>query len=73
MTTNDTESFNLAPFSYFAPLYSDPALLVVLYRKQDDTTSQRSKYTNTEKECGFAFPVGDLNTLQVKLTRAALI
>jgi len=61
MTKNDNESFNLAPFSYFAPLSSDPALLVISIGNKTETTAKDTKYNLIrEKECVLHIPSGDL-------------
>lgn len=61
MTKNENESFNLAPFSYFAALSSDPALLVVSIGDKADSTAKDTKHNLIrEKECVLHIPSGDL-------------
>lgn len=61
LTKNENASVNIAPFSYFAPLSSDPALLVVSIGNK---TSEEQKDTKQnllrEKECVLHIPSGDL-------------
>lgn len=61
MTKNENESFNLAPFSYFAPISSDPALLMVSIGNKTTDTAKDTKYNLLrEKECVLHIPSGDL-------------
>lgn len=61
MTKNENDSFNLAPFSYFAALSSDPALLVVsIGNKTDDLAKDTKQNLMREKECVLHIPSGDL-------------
>jgi flavin reductase (DIM6/NTAB) family NADH-FMN oxidoreductase RutF len=61
MTRNENDSFNLAPFSYFAALSSDPALLVVsIGNKTDDIAKDTKQNLIREKECVLHIPSGDL-------------
>lgn len=61
MTKNENDSFNLAPFSYFAALSSDPALLVVsIGDKTDDIAKDTKQNLLREKECVLHIPSGDL-------------
>lgn len=57
MTKNLAGSYNLAPFSYFAALSSDPALLVVSIGNKDETTAKDTKLNLLrEKECVLHIP-----------------
>ncbi|MGO2232465.1 flavin reductase family protein [Marinomonas sp. UCMA 3892] len=61
MTKNENESFNLAPFSYFAPISSDPALLMVSIGNKTTGIAKDTKYNLLrEKECVLHIPSGDL-------------
>ena len=61
MTKNENESFNLAPFSYFAPISSDPALLMVSIGNKATGIAKDTKYNLLrEKECVLHIPSGDL-------------
>ncbi|MGO2512781.1 flavin reductase family protein [Marinomonas polaris] len=61
MTKNENESFNLAPFSYFAPISSDPALLMVSIGNKTTDIAKDTKYNLLrEKECVLHIPSGDL-------------
>ncbi|NVK74509.1 MAG: flavin reductase family protein [Oceanospirillaceae bacterium] len=61
LTKNENESFNLAPFSYFAPISSDPALLMVsIGNKSEDITKDTKHNLIREKECVLHIPGGDL-------------
>lgn len=61
MTKNENESFNLAPFSYFAPISSDPALLMVsIGNKTTDVAKDTKHNLVREKECVLHIPSGDL-------------
>ncbi|QUX96419.1 flavin reductase family protein [Marinomonas sp. CT5] len=61
LTKNENESFNLAPFSYFAPISSDPALLMVsIGNKSEDITKDTKYNLIREKECVLHIPGGDL-------------
>jgi len=61
LTQNVTESYNLAPFSYFAALSADPALLVVsIGSKPDSESKDTKKNLLREKECVLHIPSGDL-------------
>jgi len=61
MTKNENDSFNLAPFSYFAALSSDPALLVVSIGNKTDGIGKDTKQNlMREKECVLHIPSGDL-------------
>ncbi|UTW00824.1 flavin reductase family protein [Marinomonas rhizomae] len=61
MTKNENESFNLAPFSYFAPISSDPALLMVsIGNKTTDVAKDTKHNLVREKECVLHVPNGDL-------------
>lgn len=57
LTANQEESFNLAPFSYFAALSSEPALLVVsIGNKEKDINKDTKKNLLREKECVLHIP-----------------
>lgn len=61
MTKNENDSFNLAPFSYFAALSSDPALLVVsIGNKTDELAKDTKQNLIREKECVLHIPSGNL-------------
>jgi flavin reductase (DIM6/NTAB) family NADH-FMN oxidoreductase RutF len=61
MTKNENESFNLAPFSYFAPISSDPALLMVSIGNKTTDVAKDTKYNLLrEKECVLHIPSGGL-------------
>jgi flavin reductase (DIM6/NTAB) family NADH-FMN oxidoreductase RutF len=61
MTRNENDSFNLAPFSYFAPVSSDPALLMVSIGNKSAEVSKDTKYNlQREKECVLHIPSGDV-------------
>ncbi|WCN14284.1 flavin reductase family protein [Marinomonas mediterranea] len=57
LTENEDGSFNLAPFSYFAALNSDPALVVVsIGNKSSDTPKDTKKNLLRTKECVLHIP-----------------
>ncbi|MEO9655048.1 flavin reductase family protein [Marinomonas sp.] len=57
MTKNLAGSYNLAPFSYFAALSSDPALLVVSIGNKDQDTAKDTKLNLLrDKECVLHIP-----------------
>lgn len=61
LTKNTNATYNLAPFSYFAPLSSDPALLVVSIGNKDQTTKKDTKENLLrEEECVVHIASGDL-------------
>ena len=61
LTRNNNESYNLAPFSYFAALSADPALLVVSIGNKSDSEKKDTKSNLLrEKECVLHIPSGDL-------------
>ncbi len=61
LTRNNNESYNLAPFSYFAALSADPALLVVsIGNKSNSETKDTKNNLLREKECVLHIPSGDL-------------
>ena len=61
LTRNENQTYNLAPFSYFAALSSDPALLVVsIGNKTDDIAKDTKQNLLREKECVLHIPSGDL-------------
>ncbi|MBJ7539937.1 flavin reductase family protein [Marinomonas transparens] len=61
MTKNTNDTYNLAPFSYFAALSSDPALLVVsIVSKPEQVIKDTKKNLLSEKECVLHIPSGDL-------------
>lgn len=61
MTKNDNATFNLAPFSYFTSLSSDPALLIVsIGNKDPDTMKDTKRNLLREKECVLHIASGDL-------------
>lgn len=61
MTKNEDSSFNLAPFSYFTSLSSDPALLVVsIGNKNPETLKDTKRNLLREKECVLHIPSGEL-------------
>ncbi|MCV2402447.1 flavin reductase family protein [Marinomonas sp. C2222] len=61
LTKNSNATFNLAPFSYFAPLSSDPALLVVsIGNKDQDTKKDTKENLLREEECVVHIPSGEL-------------
>ncbi|NLQ16036.1 flavin reductase family protein [Marinomonas sp. M1K-6] len=61
MTKNENASYNLAPFSYFAPISSDPALLMVSIGNKANDVAKDTKYNlQREKECVLHIPSGDL-------------
>lgn len=61
LTKNDNATFNLAPFSYFAPLSSDPALFVVsVGNKTHEIAKDTKQNLLREKECVLHIPSGDL-------------
>lgn len=54
---DEKESYNLAPFSYFAPLGSDPALLVVsIGNKSVNTMKDTKRNLLQSKECVLHIP-----------------
>ncbi|OUR64015.1 flavin reductase [Marinomonas sp. 42_23_T18] len=61
LTANQEETFNLAPFSYFAALSSEPALLVVSIGNKNKNLNKDTK-TNLlrEKECILHIPSREL-------------
>jgi len=67
LTANEEDSFNLAPFSYFAALSSEPALLVVSIGNKEKNLNKNTK-TNLlrDKECILHIPsvqnAEDVNT-----------
>lgn len=57
LTANEEATFNLAPFSYFAALGSDPALLVVsIGNKEKSLAKDTKKNLVREKECIIHIP-----------------
>ncbi|MDB4837355.1 flavin reductase family protein [Marinomonas sp.] len=61
LTKNTNSTFNLAPFSYFAPLSSGPALLVVSIGNKDQDTKKDTKVNLIrEEECVVHIPSGEL-------------
>ena len=61
MTKNENESFNLAPFSYFAPISSDPALVMVSIGNKSPELAKDTKHNLIrEKECVLHIPSGEL-------------
>lgn len=57
LTKNENESFNLAPFSYFAPVSSDPALVMVsIGNKSADQAKDTKHNLLREKECVLHIP-----------------
>lgn len=61
LTKNENTKLNLAPFSYFAALSSDPALLVVsIGNKTDDIAKDTKQNLLREKECVLHIPSGEL-------------
>ncbi|GAB3484504.1 flavin reductase family protein [Marinomonas epiphytica] len=61
LTQNEQDSFNLAPFSYFAALSSDPALLVVAIGNKSDQQAKDTKYNLlNKKECVLHIPSSQL-------------
>ncbi|MEP0071455.1 MAG: flavin reductase family protein [Marinomonas sp.] len=61
LTKNENTKLNLAPFSYFAALSSDPALLVVsIGNKADDIAKDTKQNLLREKECVLHIPSGEL-------------
>ncbi|QUX92464.1 flavin reductase family protein [Marinomonas sp. A3A] len=61
MTKNENETFNLAPFSYFAPISSDPALLMVSIGNKTTDVAKDTKFNLLrEKECVLHIPSGAL-------------
>jgi flavin reductase (DIM6/NTAB) family NADH-FMN oxidoreductase RutF len=61
MTKNENTSFNLAPFSYFAPLSSDPALLAVSIGDKANGIAKDTKHNILrDKECVLHIPSGEL-------------
>ncbi|MBR7888963.1 flavin reductase family protein [Marinomonas sp. A79] len=61
LTKNENASFNLAPFSYFAPLSPDPALLAVsIGNKATDVPKDTKRNLIREQECVLHIPSGEL-------------
>ena len=49
ITTQDGDTVNLAPFSYFAPLSSEPPLVVVSIAKKEDSGEPKDTFANILK------------------------
>lgn len=61
LTENNQGNFNLAPFSYFAALSSDPALLVVSIGNKSDQQAKDTKFNLlNKKECVLHIPSSTL-------------
>ncbi|BFM48936.1 flavin reductase family protein [Marinomonas sp. THO17] len=61
MSKNDNGTFNLAPFSYFTSLSSDPALLIVsIGNKNPEKMKDTKRNLLREKECVLHIADGDL-------------
>lgn len=57
LTKNEDASYNLAPFSYFAPVSSDPAILMVSIGNKSASVAKDTKYNLfREKECVLHIP-----------------
>ncbi|MGO2355663.1 MAG: flavin reductase family protein [Marinomonas foliarum] len=57
LTKNESASYNLAPFSYFAPVSSDPAILMVSIGNKSASVAKDTKYNLLrEKECVLHIP-----------------
>lgn len=57
LTQNENHTFNLAPFSYFAALSSDPALMVVSIGNKTNLVSKDTKQNLVrERECVLHIP-----------------
>ncbi|TDO98756.1 flavin reductase family protein [Marinomonas balearica] len=84
LTENEDRSFNLAPFSYFAALNSDPALMVVsIGNKSQGTPKDTKKNLLRTKECVLHIPslehanavnesAATLNYNETELTRSGV-
>lgn len=72
LTANEEDSFNLAPFSYFAALSSEPALLVVSIGNKEKNLNKDTK-TNLlrDKECVLHIP-SEQNAQDVNTSAATL-
>lgn len=72
LTRNDNATYNIAPFSYFTALSSDPALLVVSIGNKSENTMKDTKHNIIkEKECILHIPSVEL-AQQVNLSAAGL-
>lgn len=57
LTKNESVNYNLAPFSYFAPVSSDPAILMVSIGDKSENIAKDTKYNLLrEKECVLHIP-----------------
>jgi len=62
LTENDNDSYNLAPFSYFNAVCSDPPLVVVSIGKQDDG-SDKDSIRNIRERSEFVIHIASCDQL----------
>jgi len=61
LTQNENQTYNVAPFSYFTALCSDPALLIVSIGNKSANTMKDTKHNLVKnKECILHIPSADL-------------